>query len=81
MGRSVLNKNMTIIKDSKYIKSKGIALEEIESRVKVGFFRCPSCNNWLGLYKEEIDVNNITRKPKKCKCGFYDKVELEDWDD
>ena len=56
MGRSVLNKNMTIIKDSKYIKSKGIALEE-------------------------IDVNNITRKPKKCKCGFYDKVELEDWDD
>lgn len=72
---------MYLATQRKYIKSTLGTTEIIDGRVKIGFVRCPKCNTWLGLYKDEINTHGVTRKIKECKCGFNDKITLEDWDE
>lgn len=70
----------------KYIKSPLGALEMFAGRVRVGYVRCPKCNEWISLYKDELyqvdfDSDFRTKYGKRCTCGFYDRIELIDWDD
>lgn len=63
----------------KFIRCTGQFIEAIEGRVKLAYVRCPKCKEYISIYHDEIQDNGITRKPKKCLCGFFKRLELKDW--
>ncbi len=74
---------MKTIEKHNWIKHKHIETV-IESRVQLGFLRCPKCREWIGFYKDNMCTDGTSRKGVHCNnsvCNFYDTIKLEDWDD
>lgn len=71
--------DMTSYVTDRYIKCKGDQIETIGGRLRIAFARCPKCNNYLFVYRDEIYEDGKPRVTKKCLCGFRGKVELKDF--
>lgn len=72
---------MKHIKKDRWVRN--IHLDKIEQRIQLGFFRCPHCNTYIGLYSDEFSKNSgESFRGIKCSnstCGFFDSVKLEKW--
>lgn len=71
-----------IHKTKKFIKTKGYQVEKIDNRWKIAYLRCPKCNRYITLYKDETkryenDLRTISQK--KCTCGLKSIFVLEDF--
>lgn len=76
-----MGRNYMIITKNNYIKCRGGAVENIGGKIRIAFFRCPKCREWVSLYKEDLDSEGKTRNPKKCTCGFIDMLYLDEFDE
>jgi hypothetical protein len=73
-----------IHKTKKYIKCKGYQVEHLENRWKIAYLRCPKCNRYITLYKDETKktLNDLrTIQEKKCSCGHRSIYILENFFD
>jgi len=71
---------MRYIKKKKWVKNYKI--DKVEKRLQLGFFRCPICNEWIGIYRDEFSENGISFRGIHCSkstCPFYDSITLEKW--
>jgi len=70
-----------IIKKKNYIRLGN--LDSIESRIQLGFFRCPYCKAYIGVYSDEVSkFSGESFKRIRCSdstCKFIEEIELEDW--
>jgi len=70
-----------MITTNKFIKCERGTLEEVEKRIKVGFVRCPKCNGWIPLFKDEIGSDGKSIHPLHCTCGLVDVFNVEELDE
>lgn len=70
--------DLTYVKITNYIKCTGVTIEKIDDRLRIAFFRCPSCRKYMSLYKDEVDSRGRTVY-KKCTCGLNESFLLEKW--
>ena len=71
---------MIYIKKKKWVKNYHI--DKIEKRCQHGFFRCPRCNEWIGIYNDEFSETGRSYRGIRCSksaCNFFDSVKLLDW--
>ena len=72
---------MKYIAKNKWIRN--VHLDKIENRIQLGFFRCPLCNEYIGMYSDEFSKNSGESfhgiKCSKSTCDFFDSVKLEKW--
>ena len=62
---------------SDYIKCEGETAENIGGRIRAAFIRCPKCQKFISVYRDEIS-GDIT-KPKRCMCGLIKTYELKNY--
>lgn len=62
---------------------RNIHLDKIENRVQLGFFRCPLCREYIGVYTDEFSKNSGESfhgiKCLRSTCTFCDSVKLKEW--
>ena len=72
---------MYTISKNKWIKNKH--LDTIDGRIQLGFFRCPDCNEWVGVYRDNLyEESGESRGRIKCSkstCHFYEHIVLKGW--
>jgi hypothetical protein len=70
-----------MITTNKYIKCHGNTIENIDGKIKIGFVRCPKCNGWIPLFKDEIGYDGKSIHPLRCTCGLVDVFHIEKLDE
>lgn len=70
--------DLTPFQVSDYIKCKGKYIEKIEDRWRLAFVRCPKCNEYISIYRDEINDKGYV-KSKRCLCGFKKSLILKKW--
>lgn len=58
-------------------------LDDVVGRVQIGFFRCPVCREYIGMYTDEFSKQRgKSFRNIKCInsiCNFNDTVMLDEW--
>lgn len=62
---------------------RNIHLDKISDRIQLGFFRCPCCREFIGMYIDEFSKQSGESfkgiKCSKSTCKFFDLIKLENW--